>query len=211
MITVAGSIGVGKTTFTELVADDLGTKPFYEPVGNNPILPLYYQNPKKYGFLLQIYFLNKRFELIKKAYEEDNNVLDRSIYEDLLFTKINLKNGNMAQQEYDVYKNLLDNMMEEISVLPKKSPDLMVYLYADFDVLLNRVRSRGREYEQTDTNPELVSYYKELWEEYRTWYEEYDKSQKITIDVGKHDMSTQEGREYVKVQVRSELSKLGLL
>lgn len=211
MITVAGSIGVGKTTFTELVSDDLGTKPFYEPVGDNPILPLYYQNPKKYGFLLQIYFLNKRFELIKKAYKEDNNVLDRSIYEDLLFTKINLKNGNMAQQEFDVYENLLNNMMEEISVLPKKSPDLMVYLYADFDVLLNRIKSRGREYEQTDSNPELVKYYHTLWEEYQVWYKEYDKSPKIKINVGIHDMSTEDGKEHVKNAVRIELKKLGLL
>ena len=211
MITVAGSIGVGKTTFTEMVSKDLGTKPFYEPVGDNPILPLYYQNPKKYGFLLQIYFLNKRFELIKQAYKEDNNVLDRSIYEDLLFTKINLKNGNMAQQEYDVYKNLLDNMMEEISVLPKKSPDLMVYLYADFDILLDRVRSRGREYEQTDTNPELVEYYRTLWEEYKLWYQDYDKSPKMIINVGEHDMSTDEGKDYVKLAVRSELQELGLL
>lgn len=211
MITVAGSIGVGKTTFTELVSDDLGTKPFYEPVGNNPILPLYYQNPKKYGFLLQIYFLNKRFELIKKAYKEDNNVLDRSIYEDLLFTKINLKNGNMAQQEFDVYENLLNNMMEEISVLPKKSPDLMVYLYADFDVLLNRIKSRGRDYEQTDSNPELVNYYHTLWEEYQVWYKEYDKSPKIKINVGIHDMSTEDGKEHVKNAVRTELKKLGLL
>jgi len=211
MITVAGSIGVGKTTFTELVSDDLGTKPFYEPVGDNPFLPLYYQNPKKYGFLLQIYFLNKRFELIKKAYKEDNNVLDRSIYEDLLFTKINLKNGNMAQQEFDVYENLLNNMMEEISVLPKKSPDLMVYLYADFDVLLNRIKSRGRDYEQTDSNPELVNYYHTLWEEYQVWYKEYDKSPKIKINVGIHDMSTEDGKEHVKNAVRTELKKLGLL
>lgn len=211
MIVAAGSIGVGKSTFTKLISDDLGTKPFYEPVGENPILPLYYADPKKYGFLLQIYFLNKRFDLIKKAYLEDNNVLDRSIFEDALFTKINFENGNMAEQEYQVYLDLLDNMMEELEGMPKKSPDLMVYLYADFDTLLSRVKKRGRSYEQIDSNPELEGYYKTLWEKYGTWYEEYDKSPKIKVNVGEHDMSTEEGAEYVKANVRKALKVQGLL
>lgn len=211
MIVAAGSIGVGKSTFTKLISDDLGTKPFYEPVGENPILPLYYADPKKYGFLLQIYFLNKRFDLIKKAYLEDNNVLDRSIFEDALFTKINFENGNMEEQEYQVYLDLLDNMMEELDGMPKKSPDLMVYLYSEFDVLLTRVKKRGRSYEQIDSNPELEGYYKTLWEKYGTWYEEYDKSPKIKINVGKYDMSTEEGAEYVKATVRKALKEQGLL
>lgn len=211
MIVAAGSIGVGKSTFTKLISDDLGTKPFYEPVGENPILPLYYADPKKYGFLLQIYFLNKRFDLIKKAYLEDNNVLDRSIFEDALFTKINFENGNMEEQEYQVYLDLLDNMMEELDGMPKKSPDLMVYLYSEFDVLLTRVKKRGRSYEQIDSNPELEGYYKTLWEKYGTWYEEYDKSPKIKINVGKYDMSTEEGAEYVKATVRKALKVQGLL
>lgn len=211
MIVAAGSIGVGKSTFTKLISDDLGTKPFYEPVGENPILPLYYADPKKYGFLLQIYFLNKRFDLIKQAYLEDNNVLDRSIFEDALFTKINFENGNMAEQEYQVYLDLLDNMMEELEGMPKKSPDLMVYLYSDFDTLLSRVKKRGRSYEQIDSNPELEGYYKTLWEKYGTWYEEYDKSPKIKVNVGDHDMSTKEGAEYVKATVRKAIKEQGLL
>lgn len=211
MIVTAGTIGVGKSTFTEIISNELGTKPFYEPVGDNPVLPLYYQNPKKYGFLLQIYFLNKRFDLIKQAYKENNNVLDRSIYEDYLFTQINYENGNMAKQEFDVYKDLLDNMMQEIDGLPKKAPDLLVYLYADFDTILERVAMRGREFEQIDTNPELRDYYKTLWEKYHQWYEDYDKSAKIKIDVGKHDLNTEDGKNYVIQMVKSELKKQHIL
>ena len=84
MIILAGMIGVGKTTYTSLLAQELGTTAFFEPVENNPILDKYYEDPEKYGFALQIYFLNKRFAAIKKAYKADNNVLDRSIYEDAL-------------------------------------------------------------------------------------------------------------------------------
>lgn len=208
---MAGTIGVGKSTMTEILSEELGTKPFFEPVGNNPVLPLYYDDPKKYGFLLQIYFLNKRFDLIKQAYKEDNNVLDRSIYEDLLFTEINYKNGNMAREEFDVYKSLLDNMMEEIDALPKKAPDLMVYLYADFDTVLSRVKKRGREFEQIDTNPGLKEYYKTLWNEYQSWYDNFLVSPKIKINVGEHDLSTEEGKAFALKTVKDELKSLSLL
>lgn len=211
MIVTAGTIGVGKSTFTKIISDELGTKPFYEPVGDNPVLPLYYQDPKKYGFLLQIYFLNKRFNLIKEAYKENNNVLDRSIYEDYLFTQINYENGNMAKQEFDVYEDLLSNMMEEIEGLPKKSPDLLVYLYADFDIILDRVKLRGRDYEQIDENPGLKNYYRTLWDKYHQWYEDYDKSDKIKIDVGIHDLNTEEGKKYVIQKVKESLKQKNLL
>ena len=211
MIVMAGTIGVGKSTMTEILSEELGTKPFFEPVGNNPVLPLYYDDPKKYGFLLQIYFLNKRFDLIKQAYKEDNNVLDRSIYEDLLFTEINYKNGNMAREEFDVYRSLLDNMMEEIDALPKKAPDLMVYLYADFDTVLSRVKKRGREFEQIDTNPGLREYYKTLWNEYQNWYDNFSVSPKIKINVGEHDLSTEEGKAFALKTVKDELKSLSLL
>lgn len=211
MIVTAGTIGVGKSTFTKIISDELGTKPFYEPVGDNPVLPLYYRDPKKYGFLLQIYFLNKRFNLIKEAYKENNNVLDRSIYEDYLFTQINYENGNMAKQEFDVYEDLLSNMMEEIEGLPKKSPDLLVYLYADFDIILDRVKLRGRDYEQIDENPGLKNYYRTLWDKYHQWYEDYDKSDKIKIDVGMHDLNTEEGKKYVIQKVKESLKQKNLL
>ncbi len=211
MIVTAGTIGVGKSTFTKIISDELGTKPFYEPVGDNPVLPLYYDNPKKYGFLLQIYFLNKRFNLIKEAYKENNNVLDRSIYEDYLFTQINFENGNMAKQEFDVYKDLLNNMMQEIDGLPKKAPDLLVYLYADFDIILDRVAMRGREFEQIDNNPDLKDYYRTLWEKYHQWYEDYDKSPKIKLNVGEHDLNTEEGKNYAINAVKEELEKQNLL
>ena len=103
VIITAGMIGVGKTTLTAKIAEHLGTKAFFEPVGDNPVLPLYYSNQKQYGFLLQIYFLNKRFSMIKQALSNDNNVLDRSIYEDALFTRENNAEVNITDTELAVY------------------------------------------------------------------------------------------------------------
>ena len=211
MLTVAGVIGAGNSTFTKELAGELGTKPFYEPVGGNPVLPLYYSDPEKYGFLLQIYFLNKRFKMIKAAYKENNNILDRSIYEDLLFTTINHENGNFTDEEFDTYKSLLDNMMEEIEGLPKKAPDLMIYLDVDFDTMLSRIKLRGREFEQFDDNKELKNYYHQVWEEYQKWYDDYDLSAKIKIDVAKHDLVTEEGKDFAISVVKNKLKEEGLI
>lgn len=211
MIIVAGVIGAGKSTFTEELAKDLGTRAFYEPVGDNPVLPLYYEDPKQYGFLLQIFFLNRRFNMIKQAYQENNNVLDRSIYEDLLFTKINFENGNMTQAELDVYSDLLDNMMEEIKGMPKKAPDIMVYLDVDFETMLSRIVKRGRPYEQFTHGDDLEQYYRKVWEKYQTWYDEYDVSPKIKINVQEHDLVSGEGLTFALEQTKDALREQGLL
>lgn len=84
VIVLSGPIGAGKSSLTSILSKYLATDPFYESVDDNPVLPLFYENPKKYAFLLQVYFLNTRFKSIKKALSADNNVLDRSIYEDAL-------------------------------------------------------------------------------------------------------------------------------
>lgn len=211
MIIVAGVIGAGKSTFTEELAKDLDTRAFYEPVGDNPVLPLYYEDPKQYGFLLQIFFLNRRFNMIKQAYQENNNVLDRSIYEDLLFTKINFENGNMTQAELDVYSDLLDNMMEEIKGMPKKAPDIMVYLDVDFETMLSRIVKRGRPYEQFTHGDDLEQYYRKVWEKYQTWYDEYDVSPKIKINVQEHDLVSEEGLTFALEQTKDALREQGLL
>lgn len=188
VIITAGMIGVGKTTLTAKIADHLHTKAFFEPVGENPVLPLYYKDPKQYGFLLQIYFLNKRFSMIKQALSDDNNVLDRSIYEDALFTKENNAEGNISDTELDVYLKLLDNMMSDLNKLPKKAPDLMVYSETSFETILYRIKKRGRDYEQIDNNPELKDYYYKMWSAYQDWYQEYDASPKMKIDLDKYNL-----------------------
>jgi len=208
VIITAGMIGVGKTTLTDLIATHKGTKAFFEPVGENPVLPLYYADPKQYGFLLQIYFLNKRFAMIKKALADDNNVLDRSIYEDALFTKENHSSGNISDAELDVYMNLLNNMMEEIAVTKKGRPDLMVFADADFETILYRIKKRGRDYEQFDDNAELRAYYLKMWNAYRKWYEEYDASPKMRIDLQEYDLEDPDNRANVLALIDERLQEL---
>lgn len=183
MIVLSGTIGAGKTSLTQLIAAHLGSQAFYESVDNNPVLPLFYKDPKKYAFLLQIYFLNKRYDAIKAASAHDLDVLDRSIFEDSLLFKLNADLGRATQTEFDVYDSLLQNMMQDLDFAPhQKAPDLLIHISVSFDTMLARIAKRGRDYEQIANDPSLFNYYKALNERYVDWYENYDKSPKMQIN-----------------------------
>jgi deoxyadenosine/deoxycytidine kinase len=192
---MAGMIGAGKSTYTEMISRRLGTEAFFESVDYNPILDKFYDNPQKWAFSLQIYFLNTRFRSIKAALTDDNNVLDRSIYEDALFTRVNHLQGNISQEEMDIYNDLLANMMEELEGMPKKAPDLLIYLDGSFETILDHIRKRGREFEQIEDDSELLAYYELLFKNYEQWYQEYDQSPKIKINIDTYDIVNNRGDE----------------
>lgn len=192
---MAGMIGAGKSTYTEMISRRLGTEAFFESVDYNPILDKFYDNPQKWAFSLQIYFLNTRFRSIKAALTDDNNVLNRSIYEDALFTRVNHLQGNISQEEMDIYNDLLANMMEELEGMPKKAPDLLIYLDGSFETILDHIRKRGREFEQIEDDSELLSYYELLFKNYEQWYQEYDQSPKIKINIDTFDIVNNSGDE----------------
>lgn len=195
VITIGGMIGAGKTTITNLLANELGFQPFYEKVEGNEILPLFYtstpeeQQLKRYPFLLQLEFLNSRFSVIKDALRGHQDVImDRSIYEDWYFARVNTDLGSISEQEFKLYEKLLQNMMEELQELPKKTPDLMVYLKISFEKTLERIGKRGRDFEQ---DAGLYNYYYALWENYDKWvYEHYSESDVLIIDMDEIDVET---------------------
>ena len=183
VIVLAGTIGAGKSSLTAMLSEHLGSQAFYESIEDNEVLPLFYANPEQYAFLLQIYFLNKRFDSIKQAMQDDNNVLDRSIYEDSLLFHLNADLGRATDTEVKVYDELLANMMEELPYAAhKKHPDLLVHIRVSFETMLDRIEKRGREYEQLSFDPSLYDYYKELNTRYDQWFEDYNESPKIQID-----------------------------
>ncbi|EYT95453.1 deoxynucleoside kinase [Enterococcus mundtii] len=183
VIVLAGTIGAGKSSLTKMIADHFKSQAFYESIDDNEVLPLFYANPEQYAFLLQIYFLNKRFASIKQAMQEDNNVLDRSIYEDSLLFHLNADLGRATATEVQVYDELLANMMEELPyAASKKHPDLLVHIRVSFSTMLERIEKRGRAYEQLSFDPSLYEYYQELNRRYDEWYEAYSESPKLQID-----------------------------
>lgn len=207
VIVLAGMIGAGKSSYTELIAKELGTKAFYESIQDNRILELFYADPKRWAFALQIYFLNTRFRSIKAALTDQNNVLDRSIYEDALFTQINYEEGNISEPEMDTYLDLLDNMMEELEFMPKKAPDLLIYLRGSLDTVLKRISLRGRPYEQIQDNPGLLDYYKHLHSRYDSWFESYDKSATLVINIDEVDINKPAEAKLVMQLIHDKLKR----
>ena len=196
ILVIAGMIGTGKSSVAKALGEEFKTEVFYESVEDNKILPLFYTatdeeiQAKRYPFLLQLWFLNTRFKSIKQALVDDNNVLDRSIYEDLYFAKINKDLGRISELEFEVYEGLLNNMMEELDELPKKSPDLLIYLKSSFETVLNRIKIRGREYELDE---ELVDYYRLLWQGYDEWVlNNYNHSEVLILDMDNMDIVNNE-------------------
>ncbi|EOL38575.1 deoxynucleoside kinase [Enterococcus faecalis] len=210
MIVLAGTIGAGKSSLTALIANRLGSEAFYESVDDNEVLPLFYAEPEKYAFLLQIYFLNKRFDSIKQALTHENNVLDRSIYEDSLLFHLNADLGRANETEVKVYDDLLQNMLQELPYAAhKKRPDLLVHIRISFPKMLERIKKRGRPYEQIETDSTLYDYYQMLNERYDQWYEDYDESPKIQIDGDKYDfVEDPEACQYVLALIEKKIEEL---
>lgn len=210
MIVLAGTIGAGKSSLTAMLAKRLNSQAFYESIDDNEVLPLFYANPEQYAFLLQIYFLNRRFDSIKQAMKDDDNVLDRSIYEDSLLFHLNADLGRATETEVKVYDELLANMMEELPfAAEKKHPDLLVHIKVSFKTMLERIQKRGREYEQLEFDPSLYDYYEELNRRYDSWYDNYNESPKIQIDGDRHNfVEDPQAQEFVMRLVEEKLAEI---
>ena len=213
LLVVGGMIGLGKSSVAKILGEHFNSEVFYESVDDNPLLPLFYSESeeeiqrKRYPFLLQLYFLNTRFKSIKEALVNDNNVLDRSIYEDWYFAKKNMELGRISDLEMNIYENLLSNMMEELESLPKKAPDIMIYLKGSFETVINRINLRGREFEIDDS---LREYYHFLWEGYDNWVNNhYNASEVLVIDMNVMDVvNNEEDKKKLIEMVENKLKEV---
>ena len=211
LIVVGGMIGLGKSSVAEILGNHFNSEVFYESVDDNPILPLFYSESEeeilknRYPFLLQLYFLNTRFKSIKEALYNDNNVLDRSIYEDWYFAKKNMELGRISELEMNTYEGLLENMLEELKELPKKSPDIMVYLKGSFETVMKRINLRGREFEIDES---LKEYYHFLWKDYDNWVNNhYKASEVLIIDMDTMDVVNNEADKHKLIEMVEEKLK----
>lgn len=198
VITIDGVVGVGKSTLLNLLEGE-GYTPFREPVVDNPILDKFYHDRERYSFPLQIFFLNKRFEQIKQAMKVES-VLDRSIYGDIIFAKMLCDNGEMTVEEFNIYKELLSNMLEGID-----APKLMIYLEVSVDEAMRRIQKRGRDYEQIVER----DYWETLNKEYTDYFNNYNISPVLKINVDNLDFENNpKDREYVLNLIKEKLNEL---
>src|SRR5512136_61934 len=173
-IAVAGNIGAGKTTLTELLSKHYGWTPNYEDVDDNPYLNDFYNDMQRWSFNLQIFFLNSRFNQILEIRKSGKTVIqDRTIYEDAEIFAPNLHAmGLMSTRDFNNYKTLFDLMTSLI-----QPPDLLIYLKASIPTLVNQIQKRGREFE----NSIRLDYLKQLNDRYESWIKGYKLGKLLVI------------------------------
>lgn len=173
-IAVAGNIGSGKTTLTQMLADHYGWEARFESVDYNPYLSDYYDDIPRWSFNMEVYFLKERFKDILAIAKSDKPVIqDRTIYEGVyVFTTSNKEMGNMSERDYATYMSLFEQMVGQV-----KYPDLMIYLRASVSHLVQNIQKRGRDYEQRMQ----LDYLERLNDRYEAWIKDY-KGHLIIVD-----------------------------
>ena len=175
-VAIAGNIGAGKTTLTEMLSKHYRWIPQFEDVDHNPYLADFYDDMPRWSFNLQIYFLHGRLSQILEIQRGTETIIqDRTIYEDAHIFAPNLHEmGLMSKRDFDNYFGFFKTIQSMV-----QPPDLLIYLKASVPTLVSQIQKRGREYE----NAIRLDYLKRLNERYEAWISSYDSGKFIIIDV----------------------------
>lgn len=198
-LAVAGNIGAGKSSLTNLLSLRFGWRPFFESVEDNPYLNDFYADMKRWSFNLQVYFLSNRFRSHKAITEGPESViLDRVIYEDAeIFARNLFEIGMMDQRDYENYVALYDVMTEYL-----RPPDLLIYLRANVDTLLKQISLRGRDFEQAIQR----EYLEQLNRHYESWIARYKKGPLLIVESDQLDfVNKQEDLERIVGMIEKKL------
>lgn len=174
-IAIAGNIGAGKTTLTELLSKHYRWIPQFEDVDHNPYLNDFYDDMPRWSFNLQIYFLNQRLNQLLEIQKGTSTVIqDRTIYEDANIFAPNLHDmGLMSSRDFKNYYNFFETLKSMV-----KPPDLLIYLNASVPTLVEQIQKRGREYEENIR----LDYLKKLNNYYSKWIEDYKEGPLLIVD-----------------------------
>jgi len=198
-IAVAGNIGAGKTTLTELLSKHYKWIPHFEDVDHNPYLLDFYEDMPRWSFNLQIYFLNSRLRQLTEIQKGTETVIqDRTIYEDANIFAPNLHEmGLMSKRDFDNYYQFFQTL--KMMVQP---PDLLIYLKASVPTLVGQIQKRGREYEENIR----LDYLKRLNEYYNKWIDNYKEGPLLVVDIDKNKFP--ENEEHLGEIIRRVESEL---
>ncbi|MBM7694781.1 deoxyadenosine/deoxycytidine kinase [Peribacillus deserti] len=187
VITIAGTVGVGKSTMTNALANALDFRTSFEKVDTNPYLDKFYNDFERWSFHLQIYFLAERFKEQKRIFEYGGGfVQDRSIYEDTgIFAKMHYEKGTMNKVDYETYTSLFEAMV----LTPYfPHPDLLIYIEGSLDDILERIQVRGRPMEQQTP----IEYWKEMHARYEDWINHFNACPVLRLNINDYDLVNNE-------------------
>lgn len=178
-IAVAGNIGAGKTTLTELLSKHYRWIPHFEDVDHNPYLFDFYEDMPRWSFNLQIYFLNSRIRQLNEIQRGTETVIqDRTVFEDAYIFAPNLHEmGLMSKRDFDNYFMFFETLKTMV-----QPPDMLIYLKASVPTLVAQIQKRGREYEENIR----LDYLKRLNDFYNKWIDGYKEGPLLVIDIDKN-------------------------
>ena len=182
VITIAGTVGVGKSTLTNALADALQFRTSFEKVDTNPYLDKFYHDFSRWSFHLQVYFLAERFKEQKRIFEYGGGFIqDRSIYEDTgIFARMHYEKGTMSEVDYETYTSLFEAMVMT-PYFPH--PDLLIYLEGSLEDILQRIDRRGREMEKQTP----IDYWKEMHGRYEKWIDSFSACPVLRLNINEYD------------------------
>ena len=197
-IAIAGNIGSGKTTLTNLLSVHYNWKPQYEDVDENPYLSDFYEDMLRWSFNLQIFFLNSRFKQVVDIRQSGATVIqDRTIYEDANIFAPNLHDMHlMKTRDFNSYRRLFNLMSSLID-----PPDLLIYLRSSVPTLVNQIQKRGRDYENTIR----IDYLTRLNERYEAWVSQYKLGKLLILDVNNLDFNEPKDLSVVINKIDAEI------
>jgi len=179
-IAIAGNMGSGKSTLVDFLARTYDVSPFYEPNDENPYLPDFYKDMKRWAFRSQLYFLSNKFRLHQELDRTPGVVaLDRTIFEDAeIFATALHQMRKIDKRDWQTYWGFYQAILDAI-----KPPDLMIYLRCSMRTLRQRIKLRGRAMEQDVP----LAYLKRLDRLYEDWISSYEMSEVLVLETDKLD------------------------
>lgn len=198
-IAIAGNIGSGKTTLTNMLSQHFDWGTHYEDVESNPYLSDFYGDMPRWSFNLQVYFLNSRFRQVMDIRAGGKSVIqDRSIYEDALIFAPNLHDmGLMSERDFENYQSLFGLMQTLVA-----PPDLLIYLKASIPTLVRQIKNRGRDYESTIEEEYLTN----LNQRYNNWIDGYKGKNLLVLNVDKLEFpSVQADMDFIIEKINEKL------
>ena len=197
-IAVEGVIGVGKTTLTDMLSKTIGSSVILEEFEQNPFLEEFYDDPRRYAFQTQIFFLLSRFRQIQELHQVD--LFRQKIVSDYLFEKDRIfATLNLSEKEMKLYDGIARLMEKEVP-----TPDLVIYLQASTKRLMENIHKRGRSYEK-NMDPEYIEGLNEL---YNKFFFHYSKAPLLVINTDEIDFQHSE-QEYQDILVEINYHEAG--
>ena len=180
-ITIEGNIGVGKTTFSKMLAEELGYRIVLEEFADNPFLPKFYNQPERYAFSLELFFMAERYRQLGDLREQD--LFSKGIVSDYFFVKSKLfAKNNLSDDEL-----LLFNRLSDIALKNLPKPDLIIYLHSDVKRLQENIKKRGRSYEQNISD----DYLSDIQNKYFDFFKKHIEFPVLIVDVSEVDFVNQ--------------------